>query len=122
LDRIRPNWSDLDSDSNFMLYRNHALFSNASLSEIAKRWGRDVAGCRREWGACESGVHGLVIARTMVPGHLWMIMWEREELSSGSKGGDVRIDKPLAVLTPRACQALFWAAGGLQGRSSEVLG
>jgi hypothetical protein len=28
LDRIRPDWSDLDSDSNFMqlhVYRNHAL-------------------------------------------------------------------------------------------------
>ena len=25
LDGVRPDWSDIDSDSNFMLYRNHAL-------------------------------------------------------------------------------------------------
>ena len=35
-----------------------------------KRWERDVAGCRREEGACESGVRGLGIAKVMVPGHL----------------------------------------------------
>jgi hypothetical protein len=92
-----------------------------------KRWERDVGECRREGGACGSGVRGLVIARVMVPGHLWIvIVWERgEKLSSGSKGGErnhVHVDEPLAlVLTPAACQALLWATGVLLGRSSEVL-
>ncbi len=35
-----------------------------------KRWEHDVAGCRREEGACGSEVRGLGIARVMVPGHL----------------------------------------------------
>jgi hypothetical protein len=35
-----------------------------------KRWARDVAGCRREGGACGSGVRGPGIVRVMVPGHL----------------------------------------------------
>jgi hypothetical protein len=42
----------------------------------------------------------------------------------GKKGRKhVHVDEPLAlVLTPAACQAaLFWAAGVLLGRSSEVL-
>jgi hypothetical protein len=72
-------------------------------------------------------VRGPGIARVMVPGHLLIvIVWEREEkLSSGSKGRrrkHVHVDEPLAlVLTPPTCQALFWAAGVLLGRSSEVL-
>jgi hypothetical protein len=45
----------------------HAINTNASLSEIAKRWERDVAGCRREVGACGSEVRGVVIARLLVP-------------------------------------------------------
>jgi hypothetical protein len=39
-----------------------------------KRWERDGAGCMREGGACGSGVRGLVIARVMVPGHLWIVI------------------------------------------------
>jgi hypothetical protein len=43
-----------------------------------ERWERDVAGCRREGGPRGSGVRGLMIARVMVPGHLWIVVvWER---------------------------------------------
>jgi hypothetical protein len=33
LDRIKPDWSDLDSDSNLMLYRNHAFKLNNHLQQ-----------------------------------------------------------------------------------------
>jgi 3-hydroxyacyl-CoA dehydrogenase len=78
-----------------------------------KIWEHDGAGCRKEGGACGSGVRGPGIARVMVPGHLLIvIVWEREEkLSSGSKRArrkHVHVDEPLAlVLTLAACQALF---------------
>ena len=47
-----------------------------------KIWERDVAGCRREGGACGSGMRGLGVAK-VVSDDLW-ITWEREELTSVS--------------------------------------
>ena len=35
-------------------------------------------------------------------------------------GEHVHVDEPLALVLTPACQALFWAAGDLLGRSSEV--
>ena len=34
LDRIRPDWSGLDSDSNFMLYRNHIWVYHGRLERM----------------------------------------------------------------------------------------
>jgi len=94
-----------------------------------KRWERDVAVCRREGGACGSGVRGLGIARVLVPGHLW-IVWRsmgehgKREVRFRVKGWGmkhVHVDEPLALVLTPGCQALFWATGGLVGRSSAVL-
>jgi hypothetical protein len=70
-----------------------------------------------------SGVRGFVIARVMVPASVDRDHVGKERVSSGSREGrkHVHIDEPLAlVLTPAACQVVL-AAGGLLGRSSEVL-
>ena len=96
-----------------------AIDDGARGGRCRRRWGHGGNGCRIGGGTCGSAVCGLGIARVMVLGYLWGQTSSSKRKKT--RGKNVRVDEPVALVLTPTCQALFWASGLVGKLSSDVL-